>query len=157
MAPSLPLPFACEASWITGKWDKLEKYIAHSPKSLNSNFSIGIGRALLALAKNEKEAFAQILDEVRRKSAKNLSLTNTASLQACHDVLLKLHAVTEIEAIGNARKHGSFDKSALLASLNHRLDLLGAFSSDKQYLLGLRRATMQLSRFVCPHLKTTCG
>ncbi|KAI4170794.1 MAG: hypothetical protein LQ343_004683 [Gyalolechia ehrenbergii] len=146
VSSSSPLPFACEASWVTGKWSKLEKYLAHAPASLNGNFNIGVGRALLALAKNEKENFVKILDDVRRRTAKRLSATNTVSLQACHDVLLKLHALTEIEAIGRGPKHGSLDRPTMVASLNQRLDLLGAFSSGKQYLLGLRRAAMQLSR-----------
>ncbi|KAL9604378.1 MAG: hypothetical protein Q9219_000566 [cf. Caloplaca sp. 3 TL-2023] len=144
--PSLPLSFACEASWVTGKWSKLEDYLGHTPASSINNFNVGVGHALLALAKDGKEDFTQILDDVRRKTARSLSTTNTASLQACHDTLLKLHALTEIEAIGGVWKHGSFDKLALITSLDQRLELLGAFSSDKQYLLGLRRAAMQLSR-----------
>ncbi|KAL8939500.1 MAG: hypothetical protein Q9216_003328 [Gyalolechia sp. 2 TL-2023] len=145
VSSSLPFPFACEASWVTGKWKKLEDYLAYTPASLNGNFNIGVGRALLALAKNEKDNFVKILDDVRRRTTKRLSATNTASLQACHDALLKLHALTEIEAIAGRRKHDSLDKLTMVGSLNQRLDLLGAFSSDKQYLLGLRRAAMQLS------------
>ncbi|KAL9594565.1 MAG: hypothetical protein Q9179_005333, partial [Wetmoreana sp. 5 TL-2023] len=140
-----PLPFACEASWVTGKWQRLEEYLADAPEILIGNFNIGVGRALLALARDSKEAFVHSLDDVRHRTAKNLSVTNTASLQACHDVLLKLHALTEIEAIAGIHKHGSLNKSALAASLGQRLDMLGPFISDKQYVLGLRRAAMQLS------------
>ncbi|KAI4208635.1 MAG: hypothetical protein LQ348_000112 [Seirophora lacunosa] len=143
---SLALPFACEASWVTGKWKKLADYVAQASEASNGNFSIEVGRALLALARDEKNIFTQILDEVRRRTAKSLSTTNTASLQACHDILLKLHALTEIETIGGVGRHGSLDRPALLVSLDRRLELLGAFSSDKQYLLGIRRAAMQLSR-----------
>ncbi|KAL8754401.1 MAG: hypothetical protein Q9199_004371 [Rusavskia elegans] len=140
------LPFACEASWVTGKWNKLEEYVGHASEIMTGNFNIGIGRALLALARNEKETFTQIVGDVRRRTARSLSATNTASLQACHNVLLRLHALTEIEAIGGARKHdGLLDKLALAVSLDQRLDLLGAFNSDKQFLLGLRRAVMRLS------------
>lgn len=142
------LPFACEASWVTGKWDKLEEYLAHAPETLNGSFNIGVGRALLALGKDSKEVFAKCLDDVRRRTARSLSATNTASLQACHDVLLKLHALTEIEAIGGRQSHGSLNKPALAASLDQRLELLGPFISNKQYVLGLRRAAMQLSRQV---------
>ncbi|KAL8900267.1 MAG: hypothetical protein Q9207_005780 [Kuettlingeria erythrocarpa] len=142
----LSIPFACEASWVTGKWNKLEDYLAQASETLKGNFSIGVGRALLALAKGEKDVFAQILDNVRRRTARSLSATNTSSLQACHDILLKLHALTELETIGGLPKRGRLDKTALLVSLDRRLDLLGAFNSDKQYLLGLRRAAMQLSR-----------
>lgn len=148
VSSSLSLPFACEASWVTSKWSKLEGYLALVPASLDGNFNIGVGRALLALAKDEKENFIRILDDIRRRTAKRLSATSTASLQACHDALLNLHALAEIEAIGGGRMYGPSDnKSAVVASLNQRLELLGgAFSSDKQYLLGLRRAAMQLSK-----------
>ncbi|KAL8774572.1 MAG: hypothetical protein Q9209_000945 [Squamulea sp. 1 TL-2023] len=129
---SIALPFACEASWVTGKWNRLEEYLGNISENMTGDFNVGVARALLALARNEKETFAQIVNDVRRTTARSLSVTNTASLQACHNVLLKLHALTEIEAIG--------------VSLDQRLDLLGAFNSDKQFLLGLRRAAMQLSR-----------
>ncbi|KAL9021748.1 MAG: hypothetical protein Q9185_001112 [Variospora sp. 1 TL-2023] len=143
---SLTLPFACEASWVTAKWNKLADYVSQASEALRGNFSIEVGRALLALAKDEKDDFTHILDDMRRRTVKSLSTTNTASLQACHDILLKLHALTEIETIGGVCRHGSLDKPSLLASLDRRLELLGAFSSEKQYLLGLRRAAMQLSR-----------
>ncbi|KAL8671782.1 MAG: hypothetical protein Q9168_003729 [Polycauliona sp. 1 TL-2023] len=143
----ITLPFACEASWVTGKWNKLEEYIGHASEKMAGNFNVGVGRALLALAGSEKESFTQIVSDIRRKTARSLSTTNTASLQACHNVLLKLHALTEIDIISGARKDdGSVDKSALAVSLEQRLDLLGAFNSDKQFLLGLRRAVMQSSR-----------
>ncbi|KAL8917919.1 MAG: hypothetical protein Q9208_007662 [Pyrenodesmia sp. 3 TL-2023] len=147
-SPSLSIPFACEASWVTGRWNKLEDYLARATDTLKGNFSVGVARALLALAKGEEDVFAQILDDVRRRTARSLSATNTSSLQACHDILLKLHALTELETIGGLPKPGRLSKKDLLTSLDRRLDLLGAFSSDKQYLLGLRRAAMQLSRFV---------
>lgn len=151
---SLALPFACEASWVTGKWKKLEEYVARASEMLKGNFSVEVGRALLALAREEKGAFTQILDDMRRRTARSLSTTNTASLQACHDVLLKLHALTEVGTIGGIAGQGAFDKSVFAASLDRRLDLLGACSSDKQYLLGLRRAAMQLSKCV---LKLSIG
>ncbi|KAL8809103.1 MAG: hypothetical protein Q9200_003724 [Gallowayella weberi] len=141
----IALPFACEASWVTGKWDRLEEYLGYASEELNGNFNVGVGRALLELAKNQKDAFIKILDDVRRRTAKSLSTTNTASLQACHEILLKLHALTEIEIIGGTRKHRLIDKLSLAVTLEQRLDLLGAFNSDKQFLLGLRRAAMQLS------------
>ncbi|KAL8891174.1 MAG: hypothetical protein Q9215_001770 [Flavoplaca cf. flavocitrina] len=141
------LPFACEASWVTGKWEKLDEYVGRASKTSAGSFNVGVGRALLALVRKEKEAFIQIVDEVRRKTAKSLSPANTASLQACHNVLLKLHALAEIEAISAEEKHDdSTGKSALVGSLEQRLDVLGAFNSDKQFLLGLRRAVMQSSR-----------
>ncbi|KAL8800291.1 MAG: hypothetical protein Q9182_005285 [Xanthomendoza sp. 2 TL-2023] len=141
----IALPFACEAAWVTGKWDRLAEYLRHASEELDGNFNIGVGRALLEFSRNQKDGFIRILDDVRRRTAKSLSATNTASLQACHEILLKLHALTEIEIIGGTRKHGLHDKLSLATTLEQRLDRLGAFDSDKQFLLGLRRAVMELS------------
>ncbi|KAL8992285.1 MAG: hypothetical protein Q9169_007221 [Polycauliona sp. 2 TL-2023] len=141
------LPFACEASWATGKWNKLEEYVGYASENMAGNFNIGVGRAVLALAADEKESFSQIVSDVRRRTIRSLSATNTASLQACHNVLFQLHALTEIDIISGARKDNEpVDDSGLAVSLEQRLNLLGAFNSDKQFLLGVRRAVMQSSR-----------
>ena len=111
------------------------------------DFNTGIGKALLALSDADFGRFNVMLDQLRRVNARSLSATNTTSLQICHSVMLRFHAITEVEAISGVLPD-EFEKTALLSSLNKRLDVLGAFLSDKQYLLGLRRATMQLSRLV---------
>lgn len=111
------------------------------------NFNTGIGKALLALSDADFGRFNAILDQLRRVNARSLSATNTTSLQICHSAMLRFHAITEVEAISGVLPD-EFEKTALLSSLNKRLDVLGAFLSDKQYLLGLRRATMQLSKLV---------
>ena len=146
----LSLSFATEASWVTAKWTKLQEYLTHAQANASADFNIGIGKALLALSNHDLPVFSQCLDDLRLRTAKSLSITNTTSLQACHDVILKLHAITEVELISGVRCTRVVDTSSLKASLGRRLDLLGAFMSDKQYLLGLRRAAMQLSK--CAHL-----
>jgi serine/threonine-protein kinase ATR len=40
------------------------------------------------------------------------------------------------------------NRQVVIENLDRRLDIIGAYTSDKQYLLGLRRATMSLSRYV---------
>lgn len=67
------------------------------------------------------------------------------SLQSCHDELLQLHALSDVEAIVNAETQAGVTKAELVGTLDHRLDLLGVYISEKQYLLGLRRAAMELS------------
>lgn len=144
----LSLPFAVEASWTTGKWPKLKKYLMQSTASLDGDFNVGVGRALLALSQNEVHRFSDILGILRHNIAKSLSPTNTTSLQACHDFLLQLHVLTDIEAISGVRSNDATEKPSLIVSLKQRLEVLGAFLPDKQYLLGLRRATMQISRYI---------
>lgn len=141
----LSLPFAAEASWVTGKWGKLRQYLSLPIKALGGDFNVRMGGALLALFQGDLEKFSEMLNTLRHVTARSLSTTNTASLQACHEAMLKFHAITEVEAISRAPVEAT-EKSSLLSSLDRRLDLLGAFVSDKQYLLGLRRAAMQLSK-----------
>ena len=142
----ISLPFAAEASWVTGKWTKLKKYINMHSGSVSGDFNIGIGSALLALFDGQDNQFLETLDALRRSIAKSLSTTNTISLQACHDAMLRLHVLTEVELISGVGPAKDVDLPTLMTALSQRLEVLGAFSSDKQYLLGLRRATMQLSR-----------
>lgn len=145
---TLSLPFAIEASWVTGKWSKLKQSLEPFVGAFDGDFNVGIGRALLALSLDDIQGFLEILDKLRHINARSLSATNTASLQACHEAMLRFHAIAEVEAISGVHDRSGTSKLALLLSLNKRLDILGAFLSDKQYLLGLRRATMQLSKYV---------
>ena len=139
-------PFAVEASWVTGKWDKLTEYITDAKDEARGDFNIGIGTALLALHKKNYDQTMEILNTLRYDIAKSMSTSSTTSLQACHDAMLKFHIITEVELISGIGELGNLDPTALLQSLNRRLDVLGAFLPDKQYLLGLRRASMQLSK-----------
>lgn len=139
------LPFAVEASWVTGKWDKLDQYLEMCPKQDTGDFNIGIGTALSALRHGDRVAFKAIVNDLRYSVAKSLTVNSVASLQSCHDSILRLHALTEVESIADAGCVGHISRSDILGALNRRLDVIGGYLSDKQYLLGLRRATMELS------------
>lgn len=131
---------------MTGKWKKLRQYLSPSVEAFNEDFNVRIGGALLALSEGDVKKFSASLNKLRQITARSLSTTNTASLQACHEAMLRFQAITEVEAISGVNAADENDKPSLLSTLDKRLDLLGAFVSDKQYLLGLRRATMQLSK-----------
>ena len=142
-------PFAVEASWLTGKWEKLTDCLSRGPEDLNSDFNVGIGFGLAALYQKDYDRFVEIINKLRSNAARSLSPATTSSLQSCHDTLLQFHILTEIELISGVKSQESVDKTVLLTSLSQRLEVLGAFPSDKQYLLGLRRAALQLSRYLC--------
>ncbi|CAO2647756.1 Nn.00g086780.m01.CDS01 [Neocucurbitaria sp. VM-36] len=97
-----------------------------------------------ALKQNSTE-FADMIATLRETLAKGLSPSATASIQACHDYLVKLHALYEIEAVSGMNTHGEPDREVVLENMDRRLDVIGAYTSDKQYLLGIRRAAMSLS------------
>lgn len=134
-----------EASWITGKWEKLDSYLQLCAKQNTGDFNVGIGSALSALRQGNRALFKDIVNGLRLSVAKSLTVNSVVSLQSCHDSILKLHALTEVESIADAGNDGCITPSEVRDSLNRRLDILGGYLSDKQYLLGLRRASMELS------------
>lgn len=122
--------------------------------SIVEDFNIGIGSALLALIDGQDVQFLEKLDALRRSIAGGLSTNNSISLQGCHDAMLKLHVLTEVELISGVGSATDLDLPTLMITLVQRLDVVGAFLSNKQYLLGLRRATMQLTRYgIWPRLR----
>ena len=132
---------------MTGNWIRLRKYIDAYSESTVGDFNIGIGSVLLALFDGHDDVFLEKLNALRRNLAKSLSTTNTMSLQACHDVMLRLHVLTEVELISGVGSTKDIDLTTLMTILGQRLSVLGAFLPDKEYVLGLRRAAMQLTRF----------
>lgn len=147
-APSRLLPFATEASWATGRWDSLEKYLSQAPKEIGGDFNISVGRTLLALHKGDKDTFGKTIQTVREQIACSLSVSTASSLSVCHDTILKFHVLTELEMIGGSGAHMVVNRQQVLQSLDRRLEAIGSYLNDKQYLLGIRRAAMQLSRLV---------
>ncbi|KAH8430361.1 protein kinase MEC1 [Aspergillus melleus] len=139
------LPFAVEAAWITGKWDKLHDYLQISPHQGTGEFNIGIGSAFNAFRHGNRGEFETIINNLRLNVAKSLTANSVTSLQSCHDNLLKLHALAEVESITNPQTEQSAVRSELCSALDRRLNALGGHISDKQYLLGLRRAAMALT------------
>ncbi|KAL4902881.1 hypothetical protein BDW74DRAFT_169409 [Aspergillus multicolor] len=133
------LPFAVEASWMTGKWEKMHGYLELCAQKTTADFNIGIGLALDAFRRGNSQQFGEIVNGLRLSVARSLTTNSAASLQSCHDSMLKLHALTEIESVV-LHPH-----SDLPDALDRRLDVLGGYLSDKQYLLGLRRAAMELT------------
>jgi serine/threonine-protein kinase ATR len=151
-AVSKLLPFATEASWATGRWDTLQNYLSLVPVENGGDFNISIGRTLLALHRKDGETFAKTVQTLREQIASSLSPSKTSSLSVCHDTMLKFHVLTELEMI--AGRDGAMDvpRQPVLESLDRRLEAIGAYLNDKQYLLGIRRAAMQLSRQAHPYI-----
>lgn len=125
------------------RWDKLEGYLELCVKQGTEEFNVGIGSALDALRNNQVGVFTGKINELRLNVARSLTVNSAASLQSCHDSMLRLHALSEVESIATAESNKSH--SGLLGALDRRLDVMGGYLTDKQYILGLRRATMELA------------
>ncbi|KAH6630423.1 phosphatidyl inositol 3-kinase-like protein [Chaetomium sp. MPI-SDFR-AT-0129] len=140
-------PFAVEASWATGRWQTLEKYLRlHSAGDVSEVFNLGVGQALLCLRDGKVDKFREHVQMLRDKVAGSMTYTATSSLRASHDAMLKCHVLTDLEIIVSHGDHGNKDPHGTLVALDRRLEVLGAYVSDKQYLLGVRRAAMELMR-----------
>jgi serine/threonine-protein kinase ATR len=145
MAANKIAPFAVEASWATGRWETLRKYLGmFNHNEVTEEFNLGVAQALLYLKDGDVNNFRGYLQALRDKAASELSQSSTASFRACHGARLKCHVLSDLEMIAT-QKDGS-DTRAILTSLERRLEILGAYVSDKQYVLGIRRAAMELVR-----------
>src|SRR5437762_10738837 len=106
-------PFAVEASWATGKWTTLEKYLQRKPEPPNSDFNISVGRALLALHHKDYDKFSSLIDELRDNVCGGLSASTTANFQAAHDVILKLHILAEVDILSGVCSKQAPDRESL--------------------------------------------
>ncbi|KAH8885781.1 hypothetical protein GQ53DRAFT_797114 [Thozetella sp. PMI_491] len=131
------IPFAVEASWATGRWRTLEKYLnLYNAGDITEEFNLGISQSLLCLERGDLDSFRECVQLTRDKVASSMSHSATSSLRVAHDALLKCHALGDLEMIAYAKCDGD----------ERRVEVLGAYVGDKQYLLGIRRAAMQLMR-----------
>lgn len=144
------LEFAVEAAWISGKWDVLDSYLTESKKQRQSTYEIKIGSALSALRKHDTETFANVIARAREDVVNGLTESLTGSLRQCHDSMVRLHSLSELEEISLNLQREEFDRSAFSANLERRLDVMGTYSNHKQYILALRRAAFQLSGYESP-------
>lgn len=139
------LPFGVEASWMSGNWEMLER-LTSQPRPQDANdFNIGLGKALMAISQGEESSFQSIMKTLRYSVTRGFSHINTASLSRAHNQLFKLHALQEVHTLsGFGARH--FDCKPILQNLVGRLDIMGSFIENKEYILCLRRAVMELSR-----------
>lgn len=144
------LEFAVEAAWISGKWDVLDNYLTESKRQAQSSYEIKIGSALSALRKHDADTFTNVIASAREDVVNGLTESLTGSLRQCHDSMVRLHSLSELEEINLTLQRPDFDKSAFSANLERRLDVLGTYSNHKQYILALRRAAFQLSGYESP-------
>ena len=100
---------------------------------------------MLAVRRGSATDFHSIMNDLRSSVTRGLSQSNITSLSNAHSQLLKLHVLHEIEALSGLGP-SPLDSQAISQNLTGRLDIIGSFTDDKQYILGLRRAVIALSK-----------
>ncbi|KAF5636368.1 UVSB PI-3 kinase [Fusarium tjaetaba] len=141
------MPYAVEAAWVTGRWESLTKFARRFRGDPIEDFNISIATLFEKLrAKDKPKELIKIMKDIRVKISSSMNAASTSSLQACHDLLLKSHVLTDVEIIIGTKSGDEVARQTTAALLERRLEIIGAYMNDKQYLLGIRRATMELTR-----------
>ena len=104
------------------------------------DFSVELGRLLVAASPQERNAIDEHLSRVRSSITLAMTEASTSSLQACHGELRKLHILYEVEAMTGK---GEADIVRFTETAQKRLAAVGSSVPDKQYILGIRRAIMR--------------
>ena len=108
--------------------------------------SAGVAQALLHLHKRRTKAFVNEIRTIRDRVNSSMNFSVTSSLQACHESMLKCHVLTDLELIAGSSNDSNQHPQEILKSLDRRLEVLGSYVNDKQYVLSIRRAAMELMR-----------
>lgn len=141
------MPFAVEAAWVTGRWPSLIKFTNRFHGDVIQDFNVSLATIFDKLHKNrDSDEYLTTIRDMRDKISSAMNTSATASLQACHDHLLKCHVLTDLEIILAAKTGDEASHRKTMALLDRRLEVIGAYVNDKQYLLGIRRAAMELAR-----------
>lgn len=141
------MPFAVEAAWVTSRWESLGKFTNRFNGSMMQDFNISIGTLFESLRSQwDPDQFTQSVAEIRENIAATMNASATASLQAAHEQLLKCHVLTDLEFIVGSNPKDDVEHRKTMEVLDGRLNVIGAYFNDKQYLLGIRRAAMELTR-----------
>lgn len=136
------LPFAVGAAWMANDFAALRLKVAEIDATLSDDFSVGIGRLLIADMDGDSDGFHKLVDTIRKGIVSSMTPASTSSLQTSHPDLKKLHILSEVEILSAASKVDKISPQ-LFTILDKRLNVLGSYNSDKQTILAVRRALLR--------------
>lgn len=140
------MPFAVEAAWVTGRWEMLAKFTDRFEGNSIQDFNMSLASLFKSLHRKASAGdVSTVIQQMRDKIATGMTTSSTGSLQAAHENLLKCHILTDLDILVHMPSGESQHKKTL-SLLDGRLEIIGAYYPDKQYLLGIRRAAMELLR-----------
>lgn len=149
--PERLLGVGIETAWLAGDFKKmgtLLRQISYD-SNIDKSFEVSIARALISLQHSDTEEFANRIEMARRVISETLGSSPISSLYQCHEVLVRLHGLTDLELIGDLTNDPErYDHSTMSAWFNRRLSHVGANYETKVYLLALRRSAILSTRYV---------
>ena len=134
------LPAVVEAYWTTADLQGMKTYLDDSVTDASSHINVGVGRLLATVANGPDDPTrVNLLRSLRKAVTQGMTVARTSSIQTSHEDLKKLHVLYEIDALSSGVYSMSSDPTS---NLERRLSVLGSYVSDKQHVLGVRRAVM---------------
>ncbi|KAI0096409.1 phosphatidylinositol 3 [Nemania sp. FL0031] len=140
------VPYAVEAAWATGRWETMQNFVRKYQGDPLEEFNTSVAQALLYLRSESTQGFFRAIKTMRDRVGSSLTSSMTASLQVCHEPILRAHVLTDLELIAGMSNDGDQHPQDILKLLGRRLEVLGSYVNDKQYVLSIRRAAMELLR-----------
>jgi serine/threonine-protein kinase ATR len=140
------VPYAVEAAWATGRWQTMQKFLGKYQGDPTEDFNVSIAQALLCLQKGWSKGFFDALKTMRNRVGSSMTSSATESFHACHEPILRAHVLADLELIAGMNNDGDQHPQDILKSLGRRIEVLGSYVNDKQYVLSVRRAAMELLR-----------
>lgn len=134
------LPSVVEAHWMKGDLHGMRSRFGSQTQPSSSGFNIGIAQILTELADGKDDAVVDRIKSMRQNISQGMTMASTSSVQASHSDLRDLHVLREVEIL---RDSGSSTPKDVENTLERRLSIVGSYVSEKQYILGVRRAVMQ--------------
>ena len=107
---------------------------------------MAIGEVFRDLQQGNTKNLIPAINSVRERIAASMGLTETASMQACHDIMLRCHELADLELVISSQASEGQENKEVMKVLQRRLDVLGSHVEDKQYLLSIQRAVLELRR-----------
>ncbi|KAG8631884.1 hypothetical protein KVT40_001024 [Elsinoe batatas] len=143
------LSFTSEAAWSIGSLNDHSAELEQLRLPGATNFNVSLAQVLLAVEKGQLDISASKILDLRSSISRNISSSTASSLGACHTELLQLHVLHEVEEIQRLREQppgSQVDVIQMSTALDKRLAVLGTSMSDKQFVLGVRRAVLKATK-----------
>lgn len=161
--PNKFLSIGVEASWLASDFNKLRQWLNRIPanSSVINSFEVNIGRALLALEGEDYVKFRILINKAQKNISTVLESSQISSVIQIYDTIVRLHGLADFESIASIDKDrmtnngsGIITHREMSKKLNDRLDILGSYYPQKQYLLAFRRMAMNSSHLLFAERET---
>lgn len=151
--PNNLLCLGVEAAWLAGDFTKLQSWLnkVGTDHPVAEAFEVNVGRTLIALKENRLDDAILFIDRARKSISRLLEGAPVTSMKQCHEAMVRLHGLADLETIGKLETPRLGDNSLtehrmISDALDERLESLGTNYDAVRYLLALRRSAINATQ-----------